>query len=154
MQLLISVQFSSVQSLSRVWLLVTWWTAALQASLSIINSWRVLKLMSIEPVIPSNHLILCRPSSCLQSFQASGSLLMSQLFASGGQSTRASASASVLPMNIKDWFLLGWTGLISLQSKGISRVFSSTMVQKYQFFEAQFSLWSNSHFHTWPMEKQ
>ena len=154
MQLLISVQFSSVQSLSRVWLLMTWWTAALQASLSITNSWRVLKLMSIESVIPSNHLILCRPSSCLQSFPASGSFLMSQLFASGGQSTRASASASVLPMNIKDWFLLGWTGLISLQSKGISRVFSSTMVQKYQFFEAQFSLWSNSHFHTWPMEKQ
>ena len=77
-------------------------------------------------------------SSCLQSFPGSGSFLMSQLFASGGQSTRASASASVLPMNIQDWFPLGWTGLISLQSKGISRVFSSTVVQKYQFFGSAF----------------
>ena len=76
--------------------------------------------------------------SCLQSFPALGSFLMSQLFASGGQSTRASASASVLPMNIQDWFPLGWTGLISLQSKGISRVFSSTVVQKYQFFGSAF----------------
>ena len=80
-------------------------------------------------------------SSCLQSFTASGSFTMSQFFASGGQSIRASASASVLPVNIQDWFLLGWTGCISLQSKVLSRVFSSTTVQKHQFFSIQPSLW-------------
>ena len=79
-------------------------------------------------------------SSCLQSFPASGSFPMSQLFASGGQSIGVSASASVLPMNIQDWFLLGWTGWISLQSKGFSRVFSNTTVQKHKFFSAQLSL--------------
>ena len=79
-------------------------------------------------------------SSCLQSFPASGSFPMSQFFASGGQSIGASASASVLPMNIQDWFPLGWTGWISLQSKGLSRVFSNTTVQKHQFFSAQLSL--------------
>ena len=90
--------------------------------------------MSIESVILSNHLILCCPfSSCLQSFQASGSFLMSWLLASGGQSIGVSTSASVLPMNIQDWFPLGLTGLISLQSKGLSRVFSSTTVWKHQF---------------------
>ena len=91
-------------------------------------------------------------SSCLQSFPASGSFQMSQLFASGGQSIGISASTSVLPMNIQDWFPLGWTGWISLQSKGLSRVFSSTTVQN-QFFCAQLSLWSNSHVHTRPLEK-
>ena len=96
-------------------------TAACQASLSITNSRSLLKLMSIESVMPSSHLILCRPfSSCLPSFPASGSFPVSQLFTSGGQSTGVSASASVLPMNIQDWFPLGWTGLISLQSKGLS----------------------------------
>ena len=83
--------------------------------------------------------------SCLQSFPASGSFPMSWLFASGGQHTGASVSATVLPMNIERWFPLGWTGLISLQSKGLSRVFSNTTVQKHQFFGAQPSLWSNSH---------
>ena len=92
-------------------------------------------------------------SSCLQSFPASGSFPVSQDFTSGGQSIRASASASVLPMNIQDWFPLGWTGLISLQSKEIVRVFSRTTVQKHQFFSAQLSLWSNSHIHTWLLEK-
>ena len=92
-------------------------------------------------------------SSCLQSFPASGSFQMSQLFTSGGQSIRVSASTSVLPMNTQDWFLLGWTGWLSLQSKGLSRVFSKTMVQKRQFFGTQLSLWSNSHIHTWPLEK-
>ena len=82
-------------------------------------------------------------SSCLQSFPASGSFPMSQFFTSGGQSIGVSASASVLPMNIQDWSPLGWTGLISLQSKGLSRVFSNTTVQKHQFFSAQLSLWSN-----------
>ena len=84
------------------------------------------------------------PFSHLQSFPASGFFPMSQFFASGGQCIRASASVSVLPMNIKDWFPLGLTGLISLQSKGLSRVFSNTTVQKHQFFGAQLSLYSNS----------
>ena len=91
-------------------------------------------------------------SSCLQPFPASGSFEMSQFFASGGQSIRTSASASVIPMNIQDWSPLGWTGWISLQSKGLSRVFSNTTVQKYQFFSAQLYLWSNSHIHTWLLE--
>ena len=84
-------------------------------------------------------------SSCPQSFLASGTFQMSQLFTSGGQSIGVSASASVLPMNTRDWSPLGWTGWISLQSKGLSRVFSSSTVQKHQFFSAQLSLWSNSH---------
>ena len=84
---------------------------------------------------------------------ASGFFPMSWLFASGGQSIGASASASILPMNIQDWFTLGWAGWISLQSKGLSRVFSNTTVQKHQFFGAQPSLQSNSHIHTWPLEK-
>ena len=92
-------------------------------------------------------------SSCLQSFSASGSFLMSQFFMSGGQSIGVSASASVLPMNIQEWFTLGWTGWISLQSKGLSRVFSNTTVQKHQFFGTQLSLQSNSHFHTWLLGK-
>ena len=92
-------------------------------------------------------------SSHLQSFPASGSFPMSQLFASGGQSIGVSASASVLPMNIQDWFPLGWNGWISLQSKGLSRVFSNTTVQKHQFFSAQPSSQSNSHIHTWSQEK-
>ena len=89
-------------------------------------------------------------SSCPRSFPASGSFQVSQLFASGGQSVGVSASASVLPMNIQDWSPLGWTGWISLQSKGLSRVFSNTTVQKRQFFGAQLSSQSNSHSHTWP----
>ena len=88
-------------------------------------------------------------SSRLQSFPASGSFPMSQFFASGGQSIGVSASTSVLPMNIQDWFPLGWTGWISLQSKGLSRVFSNTTVQMHQFLGAQLSLSSNSHIHTW-----
>ena len=92
-------------------------------------------------------------SSCLQSFPALGSFPMSQLFTSGGQSTGVSASASVLPMNIQHWFCLAWTSWISLQSKGLSRVFSNTTVQKPQFFGTQLSLKSNPQFHTWPLEK-
>ena len=92
-------------------------------------------------------------SSCLQSLPASGFFQMSQFFESGGQSIRASASASVLPMNIQDWFPLGLTGWISLLSKGLSRVFSNTTVQKHQFFGTQLSLQSNSHIHTWLLEK-
>ena len=92
-------------------------------------------------------------SSHLQSFQASWSFPMSQLFASGGESIGVSASASVLPMNIQDWFLLGLTGWVSLQSKGLSRVFSNTTVQKHQFFGTQLSLQFNSHIQTWLLEK-
>ena len=92
-------------------------------------------------------------SSCLQSFLASGSFQMRQFFTSGGQKTRVWASVSVLLMNVQDWFPLGWTGWISLQSKGLSRVFSNTTNQKHQFFWAQLSLWSNSHIHTWLLEK-
>ena len=92
-------------------------------------------------------------SSCLQSFPASGSFPMSQLFLSGGQSVGVSASASVLLMNIQEWFPLGWTDLISMQSKGLSRVFSNTTVQKHQFFGTQPSLWYNSHIHAWLLEK-
>ena len=92
-------------------------------------------------------------SSCLQSFPASGSFPLSQFFPSGGQSIGVSASASVLPMSIQDWFPLVWTGWISLQSKGLSSIFSNTTVQKHQFFSAQFSLWSNSHIYTWPLGK-
>ena len=92
-------------------------------------------------------------SSCPQSLQASESFPMSQLFAWGGQSTGVSASAAFLPKNIQDWSPLEWTGWISLQSKGLSRVFSNTTVQKHQFFRAQFSSQSNFHIHTWPLEK-
>ena len=135
------IQFSSVQSLSRVWLFANPWTAAHQASLSITNSQSLPKLVSTESVMPSNHLLLCRPfSSCPQSFPASGSFPMSQLFASGGQSIGASTLASVLPKNTQDWSPLGWTGWISLQSKGLSRVFSNTTVQRHQFFGVQLSL--------------
>ena len=93
-------------------------------------------------------------SSCPQSYPASRSyFLMSQLFASGGQSIGASALAAILPVNIQDWFPLGWIGWNSLQSKGLSRVFSNTTVQKHQFFITQLSLQSNSHIHTWLLEK-
>jgi len=91
--------------------------------------------------------------SCLQSFPASESFLMSQLFSSGGQSIGVLGSASVLPINIQDWFPLGLTGLISLQCKGLSRVFSSITVQKHRFFGIQLSLWFDSHIHTWLLKK-
>ena len=137
------LQFSSVQPLSRVRLFVIPWTAARQASLSFTTSRSLLKIMSIELVMPSNHLILCRPfSSCLWSFPALGSFVTSQLFSSGGQII--DASALVPPMNIQDDFPLGWTDLI-LQSKGVSRVFSNTTVQNHQFFGTQPFLWSKSH---------
>ena len=93
------------------------------------------------------------PFSCLQSFTASGSFSMTWFFASGGQSIGASASASVLQINIQDWFPLGLTGLISLQSKGLSRVFTNTTVQKHQSFGTQLSVWSNSHIHPWLLKK-
>ena len=136
--------------LSHVWLFATPWIAACQASLSFTIFQSLLKLMSIEWVMPSNHLILwCPLSSCPQYFPASGSFPMSWLFTSGGQRTGASASASVLSMNIQGWFPLVLTGLISLQSRGLLRVFASTRVWRHWFFGAQPSLWFNSHIHTW-----
>ena len=131
-------KFQSVQPLSCVWLFETPWTAARWASLSITSSQNLPKFMSIESVMPSNHLSLCHSSSppafnlhqSSSTFsQASGSFPMSQFFASGGQSIGASALASVLPMNIQDWFPLGGTGWTSFQSKGLSRAFSNTTVQ-------------------------
>ena len=139
----------AIQSLSRVRLFVTPWTAARQASLFFTVSLSLFKLMSIQSAMPSSNLILCRPLLLLPLiFPASGSFPMSQLFTSGGQSIGASASASVPLMNIQDGFPLGLTGWISLQSKGLSRVFCNTTVQKHQFLGTQPSLWSNSHNHT------
>ena len=133
----------SIQSLSHTQLFATPWTAAHQASGPITNSRSLLKLRSIKSVMPSNHLpwpSVIPFSSYFQSFPATGSFPVRQFFASCGQSIGASTSASILPMNIQDWFLLGWTGWISLQSKGLSRVFSNTTVQKHQFFRTQLSL--------------
>ena len=131
----------SAQSLSNFQLSVTSWTTAHQASLSITNSRSPPKPMSIKSIMLSNHLILCCPLLLLPSISsASGSFQMSQLFVSGDQSIGGSASTSVLPMNTQDWSPLGWTGFISLQSKGLSRVFSNTTVQKHQFFGTQLSL--------------
>ena len=148
------IHLSSVQSLSCVWLFATPWTAAHQASCpsptpkpcsnSCPSSWWCHTTIS-SSVVPF--------SSCLQSFPASGSFLMDQFFATGGKSIAVSASTSVLLMNSQDWFLLGLTDRISLQSKGLSRVFSNTTVQKHQFLCSQLSLQSNSHIHTWLLEK-
>ena len=121
---------SSVQSLSFVRLSVTPRTTAGQASLSISKSQSLLRLMSIMSVMPSNHLILCCPLLPPSIFPASRSFPVSWFFTSGAPSIGVSASASVLPMNIQDWFPLGLTGWISLQYKGLSRVFSNTTVQK------------------------
>ena len=125
-----------VQSLSHVQLFATPWTAAFQASLSFTISQNLLKLMYIELVMTSSVIPF---SFCRHSFPAPVSSLMSQLFPSGGQNIGASASASVLPMNIQDWLPLGWTGWISLQSKALSRTFSNTTVQKHHFFIVQLS---------------
>ena len=130
---------SSVQSLSHVRLFATAWTAARQASLSITNSQSPPKPMSFELVMPYNHLILCHPLFLLPSIFPSTRIFSNEkIFTSGGQSIGASASASVLPMNIQGWFPLGLTGLISLQSKGLSRVFSNTTVQKHHSLALSF----------------
>ena len=141
-----------VQLLSCVRFFATPWTAACQLpcpslfpgfssnSCPLYQWWHPIISSSVAPF-----------SSCLQSFPASGSFSVSWLSPSGGQSI--GASASVLPMNIQGWFPLGLTGLISLQLRGLSRVFSNTTVQKHQFFGAQLSLQSNSHMHTWLLEK-
>ena len=149
-----SHQFSSVQSLSHVRLFATPWISAHQASLSITNSWSSPRLTSIESVMPCSHLILSRPLLLLPPIPPNIRVfLVSQLFSWGGQSIGVSASASFLPKNTQDWSPLGWTGWISLQSKGLSRVFSNITVQKHQFFSAQLPSQSNSHIHTWLLEK-
>ena len=144
-----SVQFSLVQSLSHVRLFATPWIPACQASLSITISWSSLRLMSIDLVMPSNHLILCHPL-----------LLSSSIFPSIRVISNASLhirwpkfwsfSFSISPSkNIQDWFPLGWTYWISLWSKRLSRVFSKTTVQKHQLFSSQLSWWPKSHIHIW-----
>ena len=142
------------QSVGFVSFFVIPWTTTHQASLSFTVSWSLLKFMSFESVILSNHLILCCLLLLLPSiFLESGFFPVNWLFTSGGQSTGASASASILSMNIQGLFPLGLTGLISLQSNGLSRVFSNTTVQKHKFFDTQSFLWSNSHICTWLLEK-
>ena len=141
-----------VQSPSHVWLFAAPWTAAGQASLSFDISWSLLKHLSTELVIPSNHLILCCPVLLLPSIFPSIRVCSSE---SGLhiKSIGTSASTSFLPMNIQGWFPLGLTGLISLQSKEFSRVFSITTILKHQFFDTQLSLWSSFHIRTWLLEK-
>ena len=145
---------SSVQSLSHVWLFATPWTQhprppcpspapGVYPNSCPLSQWCHLTISF--SVIPF--------SSCLQFFPTSESFQMSLLFASGGQNNGVSASTSVLPMNTQGWSPLGWTGWIFLQSKGLSRVFSNTTAQKHKFFSTQLSLESNSHIHTWPLEK-
>ena len=154
MWLLVGQCSFSLQSLSHVQLFATPWSAAHQASLSsptprLYSNSCPLSQWS-HPTISSTVIPF---SSCLQSFPESGSFPRSLFLASSGQSVGASAGASVFPMDIQGWSPLGWTGLISLQSKGLSRVFSNTSLQKHQFFSAQLSLWSSSHIHTWLLEK-
>ena len=147
-------QFSSVQSLSHVRIFVTPWTRARQAPLSITNSWSMFRLMSMNQWChPTISFSVVPFSSHLQSCPASGSFPVSQFFPSGSQSVQVSASAWVLPMNILNWFPLQLTSFISLQSKGLSRLFSNTRVQKQPFFSTQLSLYSNSHIHIWLLEK-
>ena len=147
-------QFSSVQSFSHVWCFAFQGLQYLRLPCPSLTPGAYLNSCPLSwwchPTISSSVILF---SSRLQSFPASGSFQMSQFFTSGSQSIRVSALASVLPMNTQDWFPLGWTGWISLQSKGLSRVFTSTTVQKHQFFSAQPSLWSNSQIHTWLLEK-
>ena len=142
-----------VQSLSHVW----FWDSmdcSMPAFPVLHYLLKFAKLRSVVSVISFNHLILDPPFLLLaQSFPASGSFSMNMLFASGGQSTGASASATVLPINIQCLFSLGLTSLIFLLSKGLSRVFYSTTTQKHQFFDVKSSLWSNSHIYTWLLEK-
>jgi len=128
------------------------WTAAQQACLSFSISQTLLKLRFIESVMLSNHLILCCLLHLLPSIFPSIRVFSNEwLFTSGGQNI--GASASVLPMNIQNWFPLGFNGLIAWLSKGLSRVFTSTTIWNHQFFSTQPSFWSNSHIHKWLLEK-
>ena len=150
----LSIQFSPLQSLSHVRLFATSWIAAHQAYLSITNSRSPPKPMSIESVMPSNHLILCHPLFLLPSIFPSIRVFSNEsTLRMRWPNIGVSASTSVLQMNVQDWSPLGWTGWISLKSKGPSRVFYDDTVQKHQFFGAQPSSQSNSHIHTWPQEK-
>ena len=150
----IYLHLSSVQSLCHAWLFVTPWTAACQASLSFTNSWSLTKLLSIKLVMPSNHLILCHLLLLLPSIFPSIRVFSNEsVLHIWWSKCGDSDSASILPMNIQGWSPLGWTDWISLQSKGLSRVFSNTTLQKHQFIGTQCTPWSNSHIHTWPLEK-
>ena len=143
-----------VQSLGHAWLSVTLWIAAHQASLFFTISRSLLKLMFMEPVMPSNHLFLCHLLLLLTSIFPSIRVFSSESVLQIRWPKHWSlVSASVLPMKIQHWSPLWLTGLISLQSKGLSRVFSNTTVEKHQFFGIQSSLWSNSDIHTWLLEK-
>ena len=145
---------SSVQMLSHVQLFATSWTAAHQASLSITNSQSLFKLMSIESMMPSNHLIFCRPLLFLPSIFPSHRVFSNESALHIRWPKCWSFSFNISPSNEHlDWFPLGWTGWRSFPSKGLSRVLSNTTVQKHQFFSAQLSLWSNSHIHTWLLVK-
>ena len=145
----VSYQFNSVQSLSHIRLFATPWTTACQASLSITNSWSLLKLMSIELVMPSNHLILCCPLLLLPSIFPSIQVFSNKSVLHIRWPNSWSFSFNISPSNeYSGQISLGWTGLISLKSKGLSRVFSNTTVQKHQFFGAQPSSQSYSHIHT------
>ena len=149
-----SLQFSSVQSLSRVRLFATPCITAHQASLSITNSRSSLKLTSIELVMPSSHLIVCRPLFLLPPIPPSIRVFSNESTLHMRWPKYWSFSFSIIPSKEhRGWSPLEWTGWISLQSKGLSRVFSNTTVQKHQFFGAQLSSQSNSHLHTWPLEK-
>ena len=146
--------FSLVQLLIHVWLFLTLWAAACQASLSITSSQSLLKLMSIESVMPPNHLTFCRPLLLLPSIFPIIRVFSNELLLHiRWPKYWTFSSESVLPMNIQDWFPLGLIGGISLQSKGLSRIFSNTTIQKHQFFSTQLSLKSNSHIHTWLLGK-
>ena len=139
---------------AKLCLTVTPWTAACQTSLSITNSQSLLKLMSIKSMMPSNHLILCCPLLLPPSIFPSIRVISNKSVLHIRWPKYWSFSFSISPpMKIQDWFPLGWNDWISLQSKGLSRVFSNTTVQKHQFFGAQSSSQSNSHIHTWPQEK-
>ena len=145
---------ASVQSLSRVWLCVTPWIAVRQASLSITNSQSLLKLTSIESVMLSSHLIFCCPLLLLPPIPPSIRVLSNESALRMRWPKYWSFSFSISPFNEHPGLTpLGWTGWIALQSKGLPRVFSNTTVQKHQFFGSQLSSQSNSHIHTWPLEK-
>ena len=148
-----AVQFSSVQLLSRVQLFATPWIAARQASLSITNSRSLPKLMSIELVMPSNHLILCRPLLILPSVLPSIRVFSNESTLLMRWPKDWSFSFSISPSHEHPGLIFEWTGWIFLQSKGLSWVFSNTTVQRHQFFSTQLSLQSKSHIHTWPLEK-
>ena len=149
-----SVQLSSVQSLSRVRLFATPWITARQASLSITNSRRSLRLTSIESVMPSSHLILCRPLLLLPPIPPSIRVFSNESTLRMRWPKYWSFSFSIIiPKKSQGWSPSEWTGWISLQSKRLSRVFSNTTVQKHQFFGVQLSSQSNSDIHTWQLEK-